>query len=405
MSLTAVRSKNQQTKTSNSVHKRQNKVPAKSAQVFASYFQSRIRQGVTNRSRLYREVQEQGYIGHYASVYRYINKMINELNSNRYKQSIRFETSPGEQAQVDWGHFGKIEVNGREQRLYCFVYILGFSRAMYVEFTIKQNLPTLLNCHINAFNRVGIPKTIVYDNMKTVVLTRSRLPDGTPRIEFNPALLAFAKYYNFIVDPTAPYWPRSKGKVESAVKFVRNNFMQGMRQKKQFYALDDLNDLARNWVDNYANKRLHGTTHERPTDRWLEEKPMLSFPKHIPQYETAMFQPRFSTKDASISYKSCVYPVPYEYARRKVYIKELSRNGIVLIEIYHENLLIATYTLLPERNKWIKESDAIFFKSKTKRENKKRTHMKNRYQKQAYPNIPSRPIDYYNRVIAGGILL
>lgn len=184
---------------------------------FESYINKRTKAGITNIKKLHEELKMKGYKGSYTSLYRY-KRLITHLGILRkYKPSCRFETEPGEQAQIDWGSCGKIEVNNRDEQLYCFSYLLGYSRAMYVEFTIKQNLQTFENCHIHAFKSIGIPKILVYDNIKTVVLKREKLPDGTKRIHFNPAFLDFSHHYGFEIKLCGPRWPRSKGKVESSI--------------------------------------------------------------------------------------------------------------------------------------------------------------------------------------------
>ncbi|OGM29848.1 hypothetical protein A2630_04175 [Candidatus Woesebacteria bacterium RIFCSPHIGHO2_01_FULL_44_10] len=148
------------------------KIPKK-LKSFDSYLRKRIKKGVSNDEKLLSELKKLGYKGSYSSLNRYLK---GTQNSNQnYKPAIRFETRPGEQGQFDWGSFGKIEVNGKVERLYGFVYVLGFSRMMYVEFVIKQNLQTLIQSHINAFNYLGIPQSILYDNIKTVVLRREKL--------------------------------------------------------------------------------------------------------------------------------------------------------------------------------------------------------------------------------------
>lgn len=371
---------------------------------YEKYLNSRIKNGVTNVSKLFQELKSQDFQGSYALLYQYLKS--NPIDFRGYKQSKHVETGPGEQAQVDWGYFGKIEVHDKIERLYCFVYVLCYSRMKYIEFTIRQNLQTLEQCHIKAFEKLGIPKTIVYDNMKTVVTNRRRFPDGTSAPLLNAAFLDFAKYYSFQIEPTGPYHPRSKGKVEAVVKFVRNNFMQGMRFKKDFKSLEELNEKAKYWLDNVANRKPHNTTEERPVDRWNKEKPFLNFPDNLPTYEISIFQPRFVTKDGSLDYKSSVYPVPFEYARKQVFVKEDSENGLAVIEIYDDYKMIAKYYLSAERNKWIKENDAIFFKRHPQQKpgRIKRGRLKKKSLKNKYPtvSIPARPSTYYNQLIPGG---
>lgn len=217
----------------------------KNFEPFREYLILRLSKGISNSQKLFSEIKDKGFDGSYATLYRYLkrdlstfwkkqykkNYQFTSLNSttnlNKYKRAIRFETEPGEQAQVDWGHFGEVIINGIKERLYCFVFILSYSRTSYIEFTTSQKLSVFENCHINTFKVLGIPNNIVYDNTKTVVLSNKKMPDGTRRVHLNLAFLDFANYYGFNIIVSPPYWPRNKGKVEANVKYVRNNFMQG----------------------------------------------------------------------------------------------------------------------------------------------------------------------------------
>ncbi len=156
---------------------RKNKVTSKKiSPEIEKQIKSLLRRGITNGKKIFTALKENGFIGSYSLLNRYLK---NIKNNYKEKGLTRYETEPGEQAQVDWGSFRKIKMNGREERLHFFAYLLGYSRMFYVEFTIKQNVQTLLNCHIHAFEKLGITKGILYDNMKTVILKREKLPDGT----------------------------------------------------------------------------------------------------------------------------------------------------------------------------------------------------------------------------------
>lgn len=365
---------------------------------FTKYLKTRVAQGVTNRSKLYREIVERGYKGHPVSVNRFVNVL--KDNETRIKPSIRFETKPGEQAQVDWGRFGEVEISGRTEKLSCFVYVLGYSRMMYVEFTIKQTLQTLQQCHINAFEILGIPKVIVYDNMKTVVVKREKAKNKMQDIYLNPAFLDFAQYYGFNIQLCPPYWPRAKGKVEAGVKYVRNNFMQGMVFKKDFSSLEGLSKKAREWLETVANTRIHGTTNKKPISRWRKEQKYLYFPKNVPAYATSPFLARNSTKDGLVQYKSNFYSVPVQYVRKKILLKELNANGLITIEFYHEDKIIAQHKLSMERGKWIIDDKHLIKNnniSQRKRKNKRLT----RKVDDNSSAIGICPLSYYDKFILG----
>lgn len=393
------------TKITNSKNKRKSKKKSSSdIDVFEKYLRQRIKHGVTNKSKLYLELKKQGFKYSYSTVYRLINNIMSQKMSS-YKPSKHVETAPGEQAQVDWGSFGEIIVNDKARRLYGFFYILGYSRRIYVEFTVRQNLKTLQQCHINAFAQLGIPKTIVYDNIKTVVLRR----DKNKNVYLNPSFSNFAQYYDFKIYVCHPYWPRAKGKVEAAVKYFRNNFMQGNKFQRDFFSLEELNKQVIEWRTTVADVRKHGTTERKPIELWQQEKPYLRFPDGYPSYQTAHFEIRFSTKDATIQYHSNWYEVPKDYARKKLYIKEINNNGVPLIDIYHEHEtnVIAKYYVSTDRRQWITldksliqvevpgkdESKSIKLKTGKKKKAKNKTN---------YPkvNIPDRSLNYYNKFVS-----
>lgn len=372
---------------------------------FEKYLKSRINQNINNRTKLLLEIKERSYKGSYSTLNNYLKDFLNSTTFKHYRRSTRLETDPGEQAQVDWGSFGKIEIGGRKERLYAFVYVLGYSRALYIEFTIKQNLQVLEQCHIHAFEKLGIPKTIVYDNMKTVVLKRERLPDSDSVPHYNPGFYDFSRYYEFHIFACPPYWPRAKGKVESGVKYVRNNFMQGMKFNKGFSSLEDLNNKARLWLDTVANVRDHKSTGKRPYNMWLEEKEYLRFPKDIPPYPTSSFVVRYSTKDGLIHYKSNFYSVPMQYARRKLYVKEITSGGLLSIEIYYQAALIANHSLSNERGKWIIDQKHVITshsRIQKAKKNQKGVKPKTDAIKDKLPFvIYTRGLDYYSKIISG----
>ncbi len=374
---------------------------------FQNYLNKRIKQGVINGKKLHLELENQGYKGSYGTLNRYLNLNLSDLRESHkrfspfkhlkrkslreYKRSIRFETEMGEQAQVDWGSFGKIVVNDRVEKLYAFVFILGYSRVPYIEFVIKQNLQTLIQCHINAFKALGITKEIVYDNMKTVVIRRERVPQGMGTIHYNPAFLDFARYYGFMVTACPPYWPRAKGKVEATVKYVRNSFMQGRKFGRDFFTLEELNIQVKKWVKDEANKRIHGTVGERPTDRFEEEKVFLKSIKEVFPYQVSSFTERRCTKDGMVNYKYNLYSVPDEFSRKRVFIKEFNENGLTFIEIYFEDKLIAKHILRIGRGNWALDEKHYIKKIFNKKAKK--------FKKKTNIVVDVRPLSYYDQLI------
>lgn len=186
---------------------------------------------------------------------------------------IRFETGPGEQLQVDWVVFRR-----GAAALSAFVATLGYSRASFVEFVTDEKLDTLLACHEHAFEVFGgVPRAILYDNMKTVVLTRDAYGIGEHR--FQGAFLDFAGHYGFVPKLCQPYRAKTKGKVERFNGYLRRSFYNPLASRlapdRLLLDADTANTEVRRWLREVANARVHGTTGEVPRARLRAEQTHL----------------------------------------------------------------------------------------------------------------------------------
>lgn len=300
---------------------------------FVPYLKKRIEEGVLNCNKLLSELEKQGYQGGKSLVKSFVQPY---REARRQAATVRYETEPGEQAQVDWGHFGFIEHQGARRKLYAFVMPLGWSRAMYLEFTVSADAAWWLRCHAHAFAYFGgVPQVVLHDNLKTAVLAHDS--DGT--VHWNERYLDFAGYYGFTPRACRPYRAQTKGKVESGVKYVRGNFWPGLR----FTDLADLNRQAQDWLAFTANVRIHGTTGEVPFAR-LPLEPLQSLVGK-PAYDTALVTFRRATKDCFVSYDANDYSVPAEYARKELKLKETEDRRLRVLnsqdEVVAEHVLVA----------------------------------------------------------------
>lgn len=181
----------------------------------------------------------------------------------RREPVVRFETPPGLQAQVDFADLGRHEIAGVATDLYLFVMVLGFSRMLYVEAITDCRSETFLSCHVNAFHAFGgMPREILYDNAKVVALEHSRTV-----LTFNASLLDFAGRHGFRPRLCRPYRAKTKGKVERAIRYVKDRCLTG----RTFTGIEDMNAQITRWVEEKANVREHATTKERPVDRLIRE--------------------------------------------------------------------------------------------------------------------------------------
>jgi len=179
------------------------------------------------------------------------------------------------QAQVDWGHFGKIQVGSAKRTLWCFVFVLAWSRAMYARFMLDATLEAFMRGHVLAFEALGgVPREILYDNLKSVVL--ERVGD---HIRFHPRILDLAGYYCFAPKPCAPYRGNEKGRVERLIQYLRHSFFAARR----FTSVEDLNAQLVRWVAEVAHvRRAPGHADGRlVVDLLDEEHPrLLPLPEH-----------------------------------------------------------------------------------------------------------------------------
>ena len=261
--------------------------------------------------RILEKLQEQGFDGKYSIVKEYVRGKKMDLDE---KATVRFETMPGQQGQMDWGFFEDHIVleDGQMKKLYCFLLILGYSRMRYIEFVTDMSTNTLIRCHQNAFRYFGgYPEEILYDNMKQVVVKRLlKQEDSTLNRQFED----FAGFYGFKPLLCRPYRGQTKGKVERTVQYVRDNFMVGIKYR----SLNDLNGQALAWC-NKINAKVHATTNEIPFERLKREK--LNPLKR--EYIIDRINLRRVQKDCLISYAGNHYSVPSEYAGKDVAVVAL----------------------------------------------------------------------------------
>ena len=177
--------------------------------------------------------------------------------------TVRFETEPGEQAQVDYGQL-QVWIGEQAETVHLFVFTLGYSRRLFTRGYRNERLATLLDGHERAFRYFGgVTLTCLYDNPRTLVLGRSE-----NKVLWHPLFEDFARYYGFTPRACQPYRARTKGKVESGVKYVKRNALAGRR----FRSWEELNGWLERWSAEVADLRIHGTTHERPIDRFAREQ-------------------------------------------------------------------------------------------------------------------------------------
>ena len=304
---------------------------------FAPYLRERLAAypGLTGR-RLWRELKERGYVGGYTAV----TDILRELRPPRTGGfEVRFETPPGEQAQVDFAQFDVAFTDepGVRRIVWLFSMVLGCSRLIWARFVVHQDLQSMLRCHIAALEAIGgAPREILYDRMKTAVIGED--PDGL--VIYNRALLDLARHYGFQPRACRPYRPKTKGKVERPFRYIREDFFLGA----SFRNLDDLNDQLRHWLDTVANPRVHATTQRIVNEAFAEEKPALK-PLPLAPYQAVLRLERRASHEGMVSVGGNLYSVPDTTRRRVLDVHVLADA----IRIFEDGALIATHAPLEGR--------------------------------------------------------
>jgi len=279
---------------------------------FKSYIRGRLSEyPLLSGRQIFRDIKDKGYMGSYPRVTAYLR----DIRPLKKPLAVyRFETKPGIQAQVDWGNLGLIRIDGEDRHLYIFTMILGYSRMRFAMCTLSMDVETLIECHKEAFKYFGgVPKEILYDNMKTVVIKKCF---NSKDCELNRSFTDFADYYGFTIRTCKPYRPQTKGKIENTVKYLKKDFFYGT----EFTSFTDIESKLFLWMER-VNHEVHGTTNEVPYERMKDEMKKLRKITDIVPYPVSIGYSRKVSRDSYVSYLGNWYSVPYYYADRNVTVK------------------------------------------------------------------------------------
>lgn len=281
-----------------------------------------------------KRLREAGYTGGYTMVKEFIRK----VRPPRRTPYLTLRFDPGECAQADWGSAGTVSVGNTRRRLSFFVMVLGYSRMMYVEFTLGETQEQWLACHQHAFEYFGgCPKRVMVDNLKSAVRSH---PYGQSPV-FHPRYMELAVHYGFEIRACNVRSPNEKGRVENGVQYVRKSLLRGL-QLEQFAPL---NPAAREWLDTVANVRDHGTTHQRPIDLFKLERPALQgLP--VNAYDVGVSRAVTASSQFRVTLDTNRYSVPSAYASRRLTLRVYPERLLV----YDEEKLIADHPRRYERN-------------------------------------------------------
>lgn len=284
--------------------------------------------------RLWREIRELGFSGGYSTVTEFLRDVRPAAAPALFER--RFETPPGRQAQADFAFFRVpfTDEPGPERIVWLFSLVLGHSRMMWGRFVARQDLAAVLRCHVAAFEAFGgVPEQILYDRMKTAVLGEV----DERGIVYNDKLLDLGAHYGYVPKACRPYRAKTKGKVERPFRYVREDFFLA----RSFRNLDDLNLQFGQWLDQIANRRLHGTTGRIVIEHFAEEQPALG-PLPAGPFNTVLALERRISREGMISVGGNLYSVPDGTRRRPVEV-QLTASEVHILE---DGRVIASHPVL-----------------------------------------------------------
>jgi len=296
---------------------------------------AKVQTGLTAQ-RIFQDLQtEVAFAGSYQSVKRYVGK----LRQADPQLVCRLEVQPGEEVQVDFGAGPRwVGADGKQTKTWIFRVVLSHSRKGYTEAVLRQNTETFLRCLENGFRHLGgVSLTVNLDNLKAAVLN---FDWADPQL--NPKLREFARHYATTILPCVPRTPEHKGKVESNIRYVRENALAG----RVFTSLAELNQHLFHWEKNVADVRIHGTTKRQVAEVFQAEQ---SFLKPLPASLFPCFEEGRRTvhRDGHVEVAKAFYDVPVEYLRRAVWVRYDSRQVRIFAEQKDSSLkLIQTHRRL-----------------------------------------------------------
>lgn len=278
-------------------------------------------------SRILREIQAGGYGGGKTAVYEYIHGLRGSQVSE--KATMRFETAPGQQAQFDWSPY-TIELDGVLRKVIVFGMTLGYSRRKHYTASFDERQPSIYEAiEASLWHFGGSTKELLVDNARALVVNAN-----PTHFRWNPQFLELCGHYRIQPRACQPYRARTKGKVERPFFYLEQQFIKGTTFSNLPHFLEELGRFEREDLD----LRVHGTTHARPIDRFVEEQPHLT-PLPAQRFVGTMTESRKVSWDCLVPFRGNRYSVPAPFAGKIVWLL-LSRGTHLLILSSQRELLV-----------------------------------------------------------------
>ena len=284
--------------------------------------------------------KHEGFGGSLSAVKRMYTQLRVDAGPSSDDVVIPVDTAPGQVAQVDFGSVGKLwdPVVKALRQAYVFVLVLAYSRHLFAKLVFNQKVETWLALHVEAFEFFeGVPVTVVPDNLKAAVIRAAFDVRSEPVL--NRSYRDLARHYGFQIDPTPPYNPEKKGKVESAVGYAKRNFMKTIGDERDITVL---NIQLTHWVLEVAGKRTHGTTHKRPLNQFEigEKTKMKALP--LLRWDPISWRQPMTQRDCHALVEGARYSAPWRLVGKRL----LARISSTSVELYWENTRVATHERL-----------------------------------------------------------
>ena len=290
---------------------------------------------------IFQRLQAEGYAGGYTIV----KEHVRTVRPPEREAFLHLSFAPGQCAQVDFGEWGGVRVGNTRRRLSFFVMVLCWSRKLFLEFTLGQSQEWWHHCHRAAFEYFGcVPREIMHDNPKVAVLEH---PYGGEPV-FNRAYLDLADHYGFRPLACAPRKGNEKGRVESGVKYVKQNFLAGL----EITDFAPMNPAGRIWQETVANVRIHGETKRRPVDMFAEELAQLQ-PLPVNPYDTCVVRSASVSNQCRVVVDTNRYSVPPRYASSQLILKLYADR----LRLFDGEKLVAEHVRCFERRQDVKDPD------------------------------------------------
>lgn len=276
-------------------------------------------------------LEERGFRGSYMAVWRFVQ----QLEPAEPDVTVRVETTPGEEAQVDFGYAGRMidPATGEIRKTWAFVMTLSWSRHQYVEFVFNQKIPTWLRLHRNAFAFLGgVPRRVVIDNLKAGI-SQACWDDPEVQVTYREC----AEHYGFLIAPCKPKTPQHKGKVEKGgVHYVKRNFLGG----RDMTTITQANQDAKVWCLTTAGQRTHGTTRKQPLVQFETVEKATLQPLPETPYDLAVWKQAKLHRDCYVVFDNAYYSAPFRLVGQTLRI----RGGGQEVRLYTSDYqLVATH--------------------------------------------------------------